>query len=562
MAHLQKTYPTSMSKGRASFPKGFLFGTASSSYQYEGAVNVGERGQSMWDHFSNRFPHRISDSSDGNVAVDFFHRYKDDIKRMKEINMDSFRLSIAWPRVLPFGKRERGISEEGIKFYNDVIDELLANEITPLVTIFHWDIPQDLEDEYGGFLSEQIIDDFRDYASLCFERFGDRVNLWCTLNEPWVYSVAGYDTGKKAPGRCSKYVNGASVAGMSGYEAYIVSHNMLLAHAEAVEVFRKCDHIKNGQIGIAHNPLWYEPYDTSDPEDVIACDRAMDFMMGWHHHPTVTGDYPETMKASVGDRLPSFTPEQSKKVAGSCDYVGINYYSSLFAKNIKDVDPTKPTWRTDQRVEWMKTNIDGKQIAKQGGSEWSFTYPTGLRNILKYMKNNYDNPRVLITENGYGEVADQNLNLYMYNPSIDTERLEYIEGHLHAIHQAIHEDGVNVEGYYVWSLLDNFEWNSGYGVRYGLYYIDYKDGLRRYPKMSALWLKEFLKFDQEDESSSSATSKEEKKESYGKQLLHSVQDSQFVHSIKDSGALPAVLGSLFVVSATVGTSLFFKGANN
>ncbi|KAF2602829.1 hypothetical protein F2Q70_00024606 [Brassica cretica] len=461
-----------MSKGRASFPKGFLFGTASSSYQYEGAVTEGERGQSMWDHFSNRFPHRISDHSHGNVAVDFFHRYKEDIKRMKDINMDSFRLSIAWPRVIPYGKRERGVSEEGIKFYNDVIDELLANEITPLVTIFHWDTPQDLEDEYGGFLSEQIIDDFRDYASLCFERFGDRVSLWCTLNEPWVYSVAGYDTGRKAPGRCSKYVNGASVAGMSGYEAYIVSHNMLLAHAEAVQVFRKCDHIKNGQIGIAHNPLWYEPYDPSDPDDVEGCNRAMDFMIGWHHHPTAYGDYPDTMKKSVGDRLPSFTPEQSKKLIGSCDYVGINYYSSLFVKSIKHVDPTQPTWRTDQGVDWMSI-----------------------------------------------------------------------------------EDGVRVEGYYVWSLLDNFEWNSGYGVRYGLYYIDYKDGLRRYPKMSALWLKEFLKFDQEDESSSSSaeSKKEEKKESYGKQLLHSVQDS---------GALPAVLGSLFVVTATVGTSLFFKGSNN
>nr|AEM44334.1 PEN2 [Arabis alpina] len=562
MTHLQRTYPTSMSKGRASFPKGFLFGTASSSYQYEGAVNEGARGQSVWDHFSNRFPHRISDSSDGNVAVDFFHRYKEDIKRMKDINMDSFRLSIAWPRVLPYGKRERGVSEEGIKFYNDVIDELLANEITPLVTIFHWDIPQDLEDEYGGFLSEQIIDDFRDYASLCFERFGDRVSLWCTLNEPWVYSVAGYDTGRKAPGRCSKYVNGASVAGMSGYEAYIVSHNMLLAHAEAVEVFRKCDNIKNGQIGIAHNPLWYEPYDPSNPDDVEGCSRAMDFMIGWHHHPTAYGDYPETMKKSIGDRLPSFTPEQSKKLIGSCDYVGINYYSSLFVKTIKDVDPTQPTWRTDQRVDWMKTNIDGKFIAKQGGSEWSFTYPTGLRNVLKYMKNNYGNPRILITENGYGEVAEQSQNLFMYNPSIDTERLEYIEGHIHAIHQAIYEDGVRVEGYYIWSLLDNFEWNSGYGVRYGLYYIDYKDGLRRYPKMSALWLKEFLRFNQEDESSSSTSKKEEKKESYGKQLLNSVQDSQFMNSIKDSGALPAVLGSLFVVSATVGTSLFFKGSSN
>ncbi|KAG2326098.1 hypothetical protein Bca52824_008826 [Brassica carinata] len=496
MTHLQRTYPTSMSKGRASFPKGFLFGTASSSYQYEGAVTEGERGQSMWDHFSNRFPHRISDHSHGNVAVDFFHRYKEDIKRMKDINMDSFRLSIAWPRVIPYGKRERGVSEEGIKFYNDVIDELLANEITPLVTIFHWDTPQDLEDEYGGFLSEQIIDDFRDYASLCFERFGDRVSLWCTLNEPWVYSVAGYDTGRKAPGRCSKYVNGASVAGMSGYEAYIVSHNMLLAHAEAVQVFRKCDHIKNGQIGIAHNPLWYEPYDPSDPDDVEGCNRAMDFMIGWHMNPTVYGDYPEVMKKIVGKRLPSFTESQSRKLKGSFDFVGINYYSSVYAKNVAEVDPDKPFWRSDQHVEWKKQNKEGKAIGAQGGVDWNLIYPQGLRKVLNYAKNKYGNPKFIITENGHCDAYEKKKP--KLSELMDMTRTDYHRKHISNLYKAIYEDGVQVGGYFAWSLLDNCEWNCGYEIRYGLFYVDYENGLERYPKMSAMWFKEFLKKRDED----------------------------------------------------------------
>ncbi|XP_010527605.1 PREDICTED: beta-glucosidase 27-like [Tarenaya hassleriana] len=479
---------------RASFPEDFLFGTASSAYQYEGAVDEGSRGESIWDNFVRKFPERNC-YNNADEAVDFYHRYKEDIQRMKDINMNAFRFSISWVRIFPDGKRSKGVNKEGIKFYNDLIDELLANGITPLATLFHWDIPQALEEEYGGFFSEKVVDDFRDFASVCFEEFGDRVKLWVTINEPWVYSNGGYDMGRKAPGRGSKYINNACEAGNSGHEVYIVSHNLLLAHAEAVEAFRSFQNCKDGKIGIAHCPLWYEPYDWNCVKDVEAADRAMEFMLGWHMGPTVYGDYPECMREIVGERLPSFTAAQSQKLKGSFDFVGINYYSGVYAKNIDEIDPEKLSYRSDQHVEWKKHNVAGKAIGIQGGAEWVISYPQGLRKVLNYAKNKYGNHKFIITENGYCDPScDKKPKLF---DLMDIQRTEYHKKHLYQLQQAINEDGCQVEGYFAWSLLDNFEWNNGYEVRYGLFYVDYNNGLKRYPKMSAMWFREFLKKNQE-----------------------------------------------------------------
>ncbi|CDY23438.1 BnaC04g49660D [Brassica napus] len=477
------------------FSNCFLFGTASSAYQYEGAVKEGSRGESMWDTFARKYPERNCHSN-ADETIDFYHRYKEDIQRMKDINMDSFRFSISWVRILPHGKLSKGVNKEGIRFYNELIDELLANGITPLATLFHWDTPQALEEEYGGFLSENITMDFRDFANICFEEFGDRVKLWLTINEPWVYSVGGYDAGRKAPGRASKYMNDAATAGKSGHEAYIVSHNLLLSHAEAVEAFRNCHNCKDGKIGMAHCPLWYEPYDVTCDEDVEAAERAMEFMFGWHMNPTVYGDYPEVMKKIVGKRLPSFTDSQSRKLKGSFDFIGINYYSSVYAKNVDEVDPDKPFWRSDQHVEWKKQNKAGKAIGAQGGVEWNLMYPQGLRKVLNYAKNKYGNPKFIITENGHCDAYEEKKpKLYEL---MDMKRTDYHKKHISNVHQAIYEDGVQVDGYFAWSLLDNCEWNCGYEIRYGLFYVDYENGLERYPKMSAMWFKEFLKEKDDD----------------------------------------------------------------
>ncbi|CAN6830994.1 unnamed protein product, partial [Brassica oleracea] len=493
----KKIYAAKNSFGRSNFPEGFLFGTASSAYQYEGAVNDASRGLSVWDTFVRKHPERNC-YSHADQAVEFYHHYKDDIQRMKDINMDSFRFSISWPRLLPHGKKSKGVNKEGIKFYNDLIDELLANGITPLATLFHWDTPQALEDEYNGFLSEKAVDDFRDFATICFEEFGDRVKYWVTLNEPWVYSIGGYDTGRKAPGRASNYMNEAALAGESGLEVYTVSHNLLLAHAEAVEVFRNNPKCKDGKIGIAHCPVWFEPYDSNCPDDHEAVERAMEFMFGWHMDPTVYGDYPEVMKRSIGKRLPSFTAAQSQKLKGSFDFVGVNYYSAFYVKNVADVDHNTPNWRSDACIEWKKQNKAGEILGPRGGSEWDFLYPQGLRKFLNHAKNKYGSPKFMITENGHCDI-DYEKKAKLSN-LMDLQRTEYHEKHLQSIHQAIKEDGVQVEGYYAWSLLDNCEWNAGYGVRYGLFYVDYNNGLKRYPKMSAMWFKEFLKKEEIEDS--------------------------------------------------------------
>ncbi|CAG7873933.1 unnamed protein product, partial [Brassica rapa] len=493
----KKIYAAKNSFGRSNFPEGFLFGTASSAYQYEGAVNDASRGLSVWDTFVRKHPERNC-YSHADQAVEFYHHYKEDIQRMKDINMDSFRFSISWPRLFPHGKKSKGVNKEGIKFYNDLIDELLANGITPLATLFHWDTPQALEDEYNGFLSEKAVDDFRDFATICFEEFGDRVKYWVTLNEPWVYSIGGYDTGRKAPGRASNYMNEAALAGESGLEVYTVSHNLLLAHAEAVEVFRNNPKCKDGKIGIAHCPVWFEPYDSNCPDDHEAVERAMEFMFGWHMDPTVYGDYPQVMKRSIGKRLPSFTAAQSQKLKGSFDFVGVNYYSAFYVKNVTDVDHNTPNWRSDASIEWKKQNKAGEILGPRGGSEWDFLYPQGLRKFLNHAKNKYGSPKFMITENGHCDI-DYEKKAKLSN-LMDLQRTEYHEKHLQSIHQAIKEDGVQVEGYYAWSLLDNCEWNAGYGVRYGLFYVDYNNGLKRYPKMSAMWFKEFLKKEEIEDS--------------------------------------------------------------
>ncbi|PNX74462.1 beta-glucosidase 24-like protein, partial [Trifolium pratense] len=226
------------SLNRNSFPKGFIFGAGSSSYQFEGATNEGGRTPSIWDTFTHKYPDKIKDRSNGDVAIDTYHHYKEDVRFIKDMNLDSYRFSLSWSRILPKGKLSGGINQQGIDYYNNLINELLANGIQPFVTLFHWDLPQILEDEYRGFLSPLIVKDFEDYAEFCFKEFGDRVKSWVTLNEPWSYSQHGYADGQMAPGRCSNWLNPNCTGGNSAIEPYIVTHNQLLAHAKVVHVYK------------------------------------------------------------------------------------------------------------------------------------------------------------------------------------------------------------------------------------------------------------------------------------------------------------------------------------
>ncbi|XP_021617727.1 beta-glucosidase 24 [Manihot esculenta] len=431
------------------------------------------------------------DGSNGDVAVDFYNRYLEDIKRMKAMGFESFRFSISWSRIIPSGKVHEGVNEQGIKFYNNLINALLKNGMEPYVTIFHWDTPQALEEKYGGFLSSKIVDDFHDFARLCFEKFGDRVKYWVTLNEPWSVALFAYDLGVHAPGRCSSWMNQACQAGNSSTEPYIISHNLLLSHATTVQLYRqKYQAIQKGKIGITLNSMWFEPYSNSTV-DKKAAKTAIDFMFGWYMNPVTYGNYPRSMRKLVGDRLPKFKPKESKLLKGSYDFLGLNYYTSNYAKGNANVDPHFSSYSTDNHVNQTPFDQNGNLIGPQAHSPWLYIYPKGIRYLLNYIKDTYKNPIIYITENGVDELNNKTLTLKQALD--DRVRKEYYETHLWNVHRSIKEYNVKVKGYFAWSYSDNFEWNIGYTSRFGLIYIDYERNLTRHLKQSAIWFQKFLK---------------------------------------------------------------------
>ncbi|CAN1804974.1 Beta-glucosidase 24 [Linum perenne] len=265
---------------RRHFPPDFLFGVTTSSYQYEGGTWEDGRRPSIWDAFTHSHPNNIKDKSNGDIAADSYHLYKDDIALVKQLGMNAYRFSVSWSRVLPSKSNSyRKVNEKGIKYYNNVINEAISQGLTPFLTLFHLDLPQALQDEYGGFLSNRIVNDFRDFADLCFREFGDRVKHWITLNEPGTFLSGGYVVGDLAPGRCTPP---RCEEGKSDVEPYIVCHNMLLAHATAVELYRrKYQKSQSGVIGVAVNADWLIPYNASNALDHKAAQRAYDFNLGW-----------------------------------------------------------------------------------------------------------------------------------------------------------------------------------------------------------------------------------------------------------------------------------------
>lgn len=477
------------SLNRSSFPTGFIFGTASSSYQYEGAAKEGGRGASIWDTYTHKYPDKIEDRSNGDVAVDQYYRYKEDVAIMRNMNLDAYRFSISWSRILPKGKLKGGINQEGIKYYNNLINELLTNGLQPFVTLFHWDLPQPLEDEYGGFLSPLVINDFQDYAELCFKEFGDRVKYWITFNEPYSYSIGGYAIGIFPPGRCSKWLNSNCTDGDSGKEPYIVSHHQLIAHAAAAHVYKKkYQESQKGVIGITLVSNWFIPF-SDNKFDQNAAERAVDFMFGWFMEPLTTGKYPKSMRSLVGKRLPNFSIKQARLLKGSFDFLGLNYYTSNYATNAPQLKNGRRSYNTDSHAN-LTTERNGIPIGPRAASNWLYVYPKGIQELLLHIKKVYNNPLIYITENGIDEFNDPTLSLE--EALMDTYRIDYYHRHLFYIRSAI-KNGVNIKGYFAWSLLDNFEWSSGYTVRFGINFVDYKNGLTRHQKLSAKWFKIFLK---------------------------------------------------------------------
>ncbi|XP_057800502.1 beta-glucosidase 12-like isoform X1 [Salvia miltiorrhiza] len=477
--------PSPRNLSRHSFPPGFIFGAASSAYQYEGAAFEDGRGPSIWDTFTHKYPGKIADRTNGDVANDFYNRYKDDVETLKYIGVDSFRMSISWPRILPRGKLSAGVNKAGIAFYNNVFNELLARGIIPFVTIFHWEVPQALEDEYEGFLSPLIIDDLKDFAELCFKEFGDRIKNWITFNEPSIFITGGYvgDIGILAPGRCSDRAKCAQ--GNSATEPYIVAHNLLLSHAQIVKLYKqKYQGKQKGEIGITLVSEWFVPYSNSRL-DVEASQRALDFNYGWFIDPLVYGDYPKIMRSLVGNRLPKFTKEQKALLKGAFDFLGLNYYTSNYAAH--ELSRNGNISYTTDSMALLSGSKNGVPIGHPTGSDAFYVYPEGFYEVLVYTKDKYKSPTIYITENG---IPDLN-NVTIKQSTQDPQRIDFYVQHLQALQKAIRY-GVNVKGFFAWTFQDDYEWNSGYTLLFGFYYVDRKNGLQRIPKQSAFWFKNFL----------------------------------------------------------------------
>ncbi|KAL4588844.1 hypothetical protein LXL04_001741 [Taraxacum kok-saghyz] len=484
-----QTSPFTSITTRAEFtelkPK-FVWGSSTSAYQIEGASSQFGKGPSIWDEFCIENPASIFDGETGSNGTDAYFKTKEDVQTMKKMGMTAYRFSLSWSRLLPGGRVNNGVNKEGVDYYNNLINELILHGITPYVTLFHWDTPNCLEKEYMGFLDKKIICDFKSYVGFCFWEFGDRVVNWITLNEPANYAISGYDLGVFPPGRG---VAGSGV-GNGGTEPYIVTHNLLLCHAAAVELYReRFQASQGGKIGITLDATYFLPLDPQKVEDKDAALRALNFHFGWYMEPLFSGKYPDIMRKNVGDRLPEFTVEEAKLLKGAYDFLGLNYYCSNYATTAVPTDVV--SYSNDINVLTQADDLNGDPIGPQGGASWFYSYPSGLYEWLMYIKSTYGDPSITITENGWPDKTDNTMKIQ--EALVDNARIEYHDAHIQNVLKAM-KDGVNVDGYFVWSLMDNFEWTAGYSIRFGLNYVDYKDGkYTRYPKNSALWFMNFLK---------------------------------------------------------------------
>lgn len=422
---LRSTPPSETSiRSQRTVNEAFLWGVATAAYQIEGAVHEDGRGDSIWDTFS-RIPGKISHNQNGNIADDSYHQYEKDIERLKELGVNAYRFSISWTRILPLGyaRNKDDINQLGIDYYNRFINRLLEEKIEPLITLYHWDLPQGIEDHYQGLLNSSFETFLVAYADICFHAFGDRVKKWITINEPWTVSYLGYGVGAFAPGRCSDRTR--CQEGNSSIESYIVGHNLLNAHAAVVELYRtKYQSHQKGIIGITINHDWAEPL-TEHPEDIRAAEVRREFQLGWFTDPIYFGDYPSTMQSLVGNRLPKFTAQQKLRLKGSIDFLGLNHYTSKYffvrrkgkspvssselinGINITSVEESLKYggWADDQLNYETKYSKDGNLIGLQGQSTWLNVVPWGFYNTIMWVHNRYKltpfgEVPILITENG------------------------------------------------------------------------------------------------------------------------------------------------------------------
>ncbi|XP_046748528.1 myrosinase 1-like isoform X1 [Diprion similis] len=451
---------------KLTFPSGFRVGTASASYQVEGAWNVSDKGENVWDHWTHNHPELITDGRNGDVACNSYYKYKEDVALIKQIGFDYYRFSVSWSRVLPTGFANV-ISEDGLQYYKNLTAELVANGIEPVVTIYHWDHPQVIED-MGGWTNELIVDWFVDYARILFEALGDSVKRWITINEPDTFCESGYEGTTKAPGKV-----------ISGIGKYLCGHNVLKAHAKTYRLYD--EEFRESQQGEVSIVLALSSFIATNSSDTESVETAFQFNCGWMAHPLYFGDYPEIMKTRVAlvseyqgyprSRLPEFSDEWIAIINGTNDYFGVNHYSA----NLVYPDPAEElgVYRIDSGV--IRT-IDFSWPAT--ASNWFYVYPPGFGVLLRWIRDEYNNPPVWITENGYSDSGQLD----------DYDRISYYYDYIREMLIALKRDGCNVEAYTVWSILDNFEWHAGYTERFGITHVEFDDAdTNRTAKLSQNW---------------------------------------------------------------------------
>jgi beta-glucosidase len=437
------------------FPEGFLWGAATAAYQIEGAWNEDGKGESIWDRFTHR-PYTILNGDTGDVACDHYHRMPEDVALMKELGLQTYRFSISWPRVLPEGRG--AVNERGLDFYDRLVDSLLDAGIAPNATLNHWDLPQAIQDA-GGWPNRDSADWFADYARVVFDRLGDRVALWATHNEPPVVAFAGYAYGVFAPG----------IADNS--QAYQAAHHLLLAHGKAVQVFRQGSY--KGEIGIVIDFQHYQPASDSEA-DRVACQRARESAARFFSDPLFKGRYPETLIEWIGPHAPRVQAGDMDLISQPMDFLGVNHYMTFAVSFAPHGGLLKFSMEQVSAPNWGRTQVG-----------WGVN-PAGLTAELLDIKAEYGNPKVYIAENGCAIADVPDAGGYV----ADWGRVGFLRAHLRAVHDAI-QSGANVQGYYVWSLMDNFEWVSGYEPRFGIVRVDYETG-KRIPKQSARWYSEVI----------------------------------------------------------------------
>ncbi|MEM9424722.1 MAG: GH1 family beta-glucosidase [Spirochaetota bacterium] len=430
----------------------FVWGVATAAHQVEGAAE--QRGASIWDTFA-KISGKVASGHNGDIACDQFHRYAEDIRLMHNLGIDSYRFSIAWPRIFPSSMTQQ--NPNGFDYYKRLIEKLLRHDIAPMLTLYHWDLPQYLQDN-GGWGKRDTAYHFADYAETCFRALGDSVTQWITLNEPFCSAYLGHLWGIHAPGISHKET------------AYRAVHHLNLGHGLAVQGFRGGGY--SGQIGITHNLSAVRPA-TRRKADILAADRAQDQGSRMFLDPQLKGQYPERFLSAEEITLP-IQEGDMEIISAPIDFLGLNYYTEQAIAH----DPYTPPHYTQELRAYQPLTDFGWPIV-----------PEGLFRLLKWVKEEYGDIPLYITENGCA-APDKLSDCGQF--CSDPMRVDYLRRHFAAMKRAVREEGVNLKGYYLWSLLDNFEWAEGYHKRFGIIYVDYENSQRRIPKDSYHYYREVI----------------------------------------------------------------------